>query len=178
MGGLFRDNARRAGRVTLNKLMLAVTLLGSLYLLVSTLRRGRRQPATRDRRLVLGGALVLLWLALRVYWHSYDLYTHSYWGLLKPGTVALIFYLGWRLLAGATVATLTLSIFPKGAKLVLGISAAIFVASILLEISNRGPSRFAFIGNAWSIGMAIPSIVLMWLEANKKKQQVTTALGT
>jgi hypothetical protein len=33
-------------------------------------------------------------------------------------------------------------------------------------ISNRWPSHLAFVGVAWSIGLAIPSIVLIRLEPN------------
>jgi len=64
-----------------------------------------------------------------------------------------------------------LAIFPKGAKVVVGISGALFLASSLLTISNRA----ALIGKAWSIGMAI-STVLVWLDANKKSRQLKTAI--
>src|SRR5713101_6147980 len=105
--------------------MLAVTVLGSLFLLISSLRREGKQAGTRQRRMAaLAGALALLWVACRFYWHSYDLYTHSYWGLLRPSSVAVTFYFGWRLLAGATIAMFTLAVFPKGAKVVVGISGA------------------------------------------------------
>jgi hypothetical protein len=63
---------------------------------------------------------------------------------------------------------------PRAAKAVLAISAALAIASILLAISNR--DRLALIGTAWSIGLAIPSIVLIWLEANDKKRQATATL--
>ena len=61
---------------------------------------------------------------------------------------------------------LTFVAFPRATKAVLGISAALFLASILAVISNRVPSRLAFVGAAWSIGLAIPSMALIRREAN------------
>jgi hypothetical protein len=149
---------------TFYKLVLAITVLGSLFLLISSLRREGKRAGTREQRMALAGALVLLWVACRFYWHSYDIYTHSYWGLLRPSSVAITFSFGWRLLAGATVALFILAIFPKGAKAVVGLSGALFLGSNLFAISNRA----AFVGNAWSIGMAI-SAVLVWLSARIEK---------
>lgn len=122
----------------------------------------------------VAGALGLLWVACRFYWHSYDLYTHSYWGLVRPNSVAVAFYLSWRLLSGATIAMLIFVAFPKGAKVVLSIAAAVSLASILFAISNR--DRLALIGTAWSIGLAVPSIVLLWLNANEKERRPRGAL--
>ncbi len=106
--------------------MFALLVLGSAFLLISFLRRADGNPGSRGRRMAaVAGALGLLWVACRFYWHSYDLYTHSYWGLLRPSSVAVAFYLAWRLLTGATIAMLIFVVFPKGAKVVLGISAAL-----------------------------------------------------
>ena len=64
--------------------------------------------------------------------------------------------------------------FPKGAKVVLGVAAAVSLASILFANSNR--DRLALISTAWSIGLAVPSIVLLWLNANEKKRRPRAAL--
>ena len=145
--------------------LMGLAVMGSLSLLISSLRHAKGQPGSRARRIAaVAGALGLLWVACHFYWHSHDLYTHSYWGLLRPSSVAIAHYLGLRLLTGATIAMLTFVAFPKGARSVLGISAALFLASILAVISNRVPSHLVFVGVAWSIGLAIPSIVLIRLE--------------
>jgi hypothetical protein len=60
--------------------------------------------------------------------------------------------------------------FPKSAKVVLGISAGLFVASMLARIIHIIPSMLGFISVAWSIGLAIPSIVRIWLGANEKRR--------
>ena len=155
--------------------MIAFTVLGSAFLLIGSLRRSEAHPGSRGRRIAsIAGALGLLWVACRFYWHSYDLYTHTYWGFVRPNSVAVAFYLSWRLLSGATIAMLIFVAFPKGAKVVLGIAAAVSLASILFAISNR--DRLALIGAAWSIGLAVPSIVLLWLNANEKKRRPRAAL--
>ena len=155
--------------------IIALATLGSLFLLISSLRRTEEHLRSRGRRMAqLAGVLGLLWIACRFYWHSYDLYTHSYWGFLRPSSVAVAFYLAWRLLTGATIAMLIFVASPRAVKAVLAISAALAIASILLAISNR--DRLALIGTAWSIGLAIPSIVLIWHEGNDKKRQATGTL--
>src|SRR5215472_8442567 len=155
--------------------MIALAVLGSISLLIISLRHSHEHPGSKGwRTAALAGALGLLWVACRFYWHSYDLYKHSYWGLVRPSSVAVVFYLCWRLLTGATIATLTFVVFPKAAKVVLGIAAALSLASILFAIGNR--DRLALTGSAWSIGLAIPSIVLIRLDANEKKRQLRTAL--
>lgn len=153
----------------LYRLILALVVLGSLSLLIGSLRRAEDHRGSRGRA-ALAGALGLLWVACRFYWHSHDLYKHSYWGVLRASSVAVAFYLVWRLVAGAAIAMLTFVVFPRAARIVLGISAVAFLASILSAVS-RSPSRLAFIGGAWSIGLAIPSIVLIWLEAREKNRQ-------
>jgi FtsH-binding integral membrane protein len=155
--------------------MIALAVLGSVSLLIASLRRSEEHPDSRGwRTAAVAGALGLLWVACRFYWHSYDLYKHSYWGLVRQSSVAVAFYLCWRLLTGATIATLTFVAFPKAAKVVLGIAAALSLASILFAIGNR--DRLALTGSAWSIGLAIPSIVLIWFDANEKKRQLRTVL--
>ena len=155
--------------------MIALAVLESVCLLISSLRRPEEHPGRRGWRMAtVAGALGLLWVACRFYWHSYDLYKHFYWGLVRPGSVAVAFYLCWRLLTGATIATLTFVAFPKSAKVVLGIAAALSLASIPFVIGNR--DRLALTGIAWSIGLAIPSIVLIWLDANEKKRQLRAVL--
>ena len=155
--------------------MIALAVLGSLCLLIISLRRSEEHPGSKGWQMAtVAGALGLLWVACRFYWHSYDLYKHSYWGLVRPGSVAVVFYLFWRLLTGATIATLTFVAFPKSAKVVLGIAAALSLSSILFVIGNR--ERLALTGIAWAIGLAIPSIVLIWLDASEKKRQLRTAL--
>jgi hypothetical protein len=119
--------------VYLNWLMLGLVVMGSLFMLISSQRRAEEHSGSRGRRIAaVAGALGLLWVACRFYWHSHDLYTHSYWGLLRPNSVAVAFYLGCRLLTGAAIAMFTFVPFPKGARSVLGISAALFLASILV----------------------------------------------
>ena len=152
-------------------IMLALAAFGSVFLLISSLRNAEEHVGSLGRRMAIAGALGLLWIACRFYWHSYDLYRHSYWGVLRPSSVAVAFYLGWRVLTGATIAMLAFVAFPKSAKIVLGISAALLLASILFAFGNRARSRAALIGSAWSIGMAIPSIGLIWDGANEKKRQ-------
>ena len=150
--------------------MITVSVLGSLFLLITSLRRSEEDSEGRGWGMAtVAGALGLLWVACRFCWHSYDLYKHSYWGLVRPDSIAVAFYLFWRLLTGATIATFAFVAFPKRAKVVLGIAAAIFLASILFAVGNR--DRLALISIAWATGLAIPSIVLIWRDANDKMRQ-------
>lgn len=156
---------------TVYRFVIAVAVLGSLFLLISSLRSSKQHPRSRPRRIAAAaGGLVLLWVACRFYWHSYDLYAHSYWGLFRPSSVALAFYFGWRSLTGATAAMLAFVAFPRSAKTVLGIAVGLFIASIVARMTHIVPTMLGFTSIAWAIGLAIPSLVLIWLEANEKKQ--------
>jgi hypothetical protein len=58
--------------------LIGLVVMGSLSLLISSLRHAKKQPGSRAQRIAaVAGALGLLWVACRFYWHSHDLYTHS-----------------------------------------------------------------------------------------------------
>jgi hypothetical protein len=69
---------------------------------------------------------------------------------------------------------------PKGAKIVLAISVTLFFLSGLFSISHNGYWGLATIliagVNAWSIGMTMPSAILVWLGQDKKKGQHRAAM--
>ena len=95
------------------------------------------QSWTRHRRIVgLAGLLGLLSVAGSFYWYTYDLYSHSYWGLVRPSSVAYAFYVGRRVLSGATIAMFVFAIFPKGAKVMLTISVTPFLYPSSLRSST------------------------------------------
>jgi hypothetical protein len=142
-----------------------------LLLLISSLPV-RKQPWTRERRIPgMAGLLGLLSVAGSIYWHTYDLYTHSYWGLVRPDSVIYAFYLARRILGGATIAMFAFVMFPKGAKVLLSISVALFVVSEALGMTHNGHWGLATpvisLANAWSVGMAIPAAIIFLLDRQK-----------
>ncbi len=167
---------------TAHEITLGLVALWSLLMVISALRPPRgKDPGIRQRGIVgVAGALGLLSVLGRLYWYTYDLYSYSYWGMLRPSFVAYTFYIAMRVLAGATIAMFVFVIFPKGAKVVLAISVTLLFVSELFSISHNSywglaASRITLV-NAWSIGMAMPSAILFWLGQDKKKRELRTAM--
>jgi hypothetical protein len=126
-----------------HELMLGVAALGSLLLVISSLP-GRKESWTRHRRIVgVAGALGLLSVTGSLYWYTYDLYSHSYWGIVRPSVVAYTLYVARRVLGGATIAMFVFVIFSKGVKVVLAISVTLFLVSELFAIIHNGYWGFA-----------------------------------
>jgi len=165
---------------TAHEIILGLMALWSLLMVISVLPPLRgKDPGIRQRGIVgVAGALGLLSVLGSVYWYTYDLYSHSYWGMVRPSLVAYAFYVGRRVLVGATIAMFVFVIFPKGTKVVLAISVVLFLVTELFSISHSGywglATPLITLGNAWSIGMAMPSAILFWLDQDKKNRELRT----
>jgi hypothetical protein len=161
---------------TAHKMTLGLIALWSLLMVISALRPPQGKDPGMQRRGIVGvaGVLGLLSVLGSLYWYTYDLYSHSYWGMFSPSLVANTFWVARRVLAGATIAMFVFVIFPKGAKVVLVISVTVLFASELFSISHNGnwglaPPLLTLI-SAWSIGMAIPSAIVFYLGQDKNKR--------
>jgi len=132
----------------------------------------RRQLPTRQRWIWgLTGGLGLLSVAASFYSHTYDLYTHSYWGLVRPSVIIYAFEVARQVLLGATIAMSALVVYPKGAKGLLFISVTLFLASEVLIMIHSGywgiATRLILLTNDWSVGMAVPSAIFSLLDRNR-----------
>jgi hypothetical protein len=155
-------------RVTLNNILMGMAGLGFLMMLISSVG-ARKQLPTRGRWILgLTGGLGLLSVAASIYWHTYDLYTHSYWGLVRPSVIIYAFEVARRVLFGATIAMVAFVVFPKGAKVLLFVSVTLFIVSEVLLMSHSGywglATPLISLANAWAVGMAIPAAILLLLD--------------
>ncbi|HST11681.1 MAG TPA: tetratricopeptide repeat protein [Terriglobales bacterium] len=109
--------AMKIGFNTLSKVNLSIALLGSVWLLISS----RGDIRNREQRgAVLTGLLGLLWVGLDVYWHFH-------FGTLLALSAVNAFYFGNSLLSGIFVAMLIPIAWPQGFKVVVTLSAMLFI---------------------------------------------------
>jgi hypothetical protein len=152
----------------MNKTMLALKVLLSLVFGIAFLKseqshRTRAEVATGVAALLLIGAVAL------------DLFWHFYVGHLQSSTTVTAVYLLRHLVGGAIVGLLAFIVHRKSAKIVLTAAAVIFVGFVVLEVVQSElrhvPVRIwflCFVG--LPIGMAIPSIIFLWLDRKSSGQ--------
>ena len=143
-----------------------------MMLIASASASARKQLPTRGRWILgLTGGLGLLSVAASIYSHTYDLYTHSYWGFVRPRVVIYGFEAARQVLFGATIGMGAFILYPKGAKALLFISVTLFLASEALMMSRNGywglATPLIFLANAWSVGMSIPAAILFLLDRSE-----------
>jgi hypothetical protein len=80
---------------TAHEITLGLVASWSLLMVISALRPPRGKDLGIRQRGIVGvaGALGLLSVLGRLYWYTYDLYSYSYWGIVRPSFVAYAFYI-------------------------------------------------------------------------------------
>lgn len=156
----------------LKNVLIGVGGLGFVMLLIAAVGARKQQVPIRGRW-ILGftGGLGLLSVAASIYSHTYDLYTHSYWGLIRPSVIIYAFEVARQVLYGATIGMGAFVVYPKGAKALLFISVTLFLTSEAFMKSHNGywglATPLIFLINAWSVGMSIPAAILFLLDRNE-----------
>ena len=164
------QGARRAvgwGAVQLSpatKILLSLKFLASLFFGITFLRSQQR-PRTRGQIVEGVGALVLICAV------ALDLFREFYGGHLRSSATVNALYLSKQLVSGAIIGVLAFILHAKSARIVLIAAAAIFVGLLAFEIAyaeiRHVPVRgwlLCFVG--FPVGMAIPSVVFLWLDRN------------
>jgi hypothetical protein len=147
---------------TANEATLSIIFLGSLWLLFSSLRPGRGPQERQEQRTEgLTGLLGLLSGGLDLCW---DL------GLLRYSSTAVAVYFARHLLRGIVVTMLAAIVLPKSTKLLLAVSATLFVVFNLFAIAHYGlrhlgSNRLFFLANGFFIGVSLPFV---WLQGQGK----------
>ena len=151
-----------------NKITLSIIFLGSLSLLISSLRPGQSLRDREQRTTALTGLLGLSYGGMELCWYLYV-------GLLQSSPATTAFYFAWHLLGGVSLAMLLSIVFPKGTKVVLGISGVSFIAFNLFAIAHNRLTHLAraahtlSLANGLFIGMSIASAILLWLEGKRNR---------
>jgi hypothetical protein len=160
-------------RVTVNSILMGIAGLGSLMMLIASVGAEKQLPRRGRWILGLAGGLGLLSVAASIYWHTYYLYTYSYRGFVHPSVIIYAFEVARRVLLGATVAMTAFVMFPKGAKVLLCISVTLFLVSEVLIMRPNGfwgvANPLISLTNAWSVGMSIPSAILLLLDRREQE---------
>jgi hypothetical protein len=157
------------------KISLSIGFLGGLLLLAGSLTPGGSFGGGGRRRSALAGLLVLSWVAL-------DLYGFRYIGILTPiSAIAALQFI--KSLAGGTSVALLLSIvlpnniWPKVAKIVLGLSGALLIGLEVLLIAVCRlrhlvpPLRPFWSINAMLVGTIVSLAIVLWLTAKGRRKQ-------
>jgi TPR repeat protein len=151
------------------KITISITFLGSLSLLIGSLKSGQSLRNRPQRIAALTGLLGLSYAGFDLYWYLY---------LSRPQSWSAdsALYFAKHLLAGVSLAMLLSIVFPRGAKAVLAISATLFIAFNLFAVAHYNlrhlaPAICVFCSaNGLSIGISIPSVVFVWLERERNKR--------
>lgn len=153
---------------TWKEINLSIISLGSLFFLLGSLKPRRGLRNRQQRIAALAGLLGLSYA-------GFDLYWYLHFGLPLFWSAASALYFAKHLLGGICVAMLLSIIFPKSARIVLGISIMYFVVFNFLVVANyylshHLPSNRAFcLANGLSIGISIPSAVFVWLDRKRNQ---------
>jgi len=146
------------------KILLSLKFLASLFFGITFLRSQQR-PRTRGQIVEGVGALVLICAV------ALDLFREFYGGHLRSSATVNALYLSKQLVSGAIIGVLAFILHAKSARIVLIAAAAIFVGLLAFEIAyaeiRHVPVRgwlLCFVG--FPVGMAIPSVVFLWLDRN------------
>ncbi|MGA9545829.1 MAG: hypothetical protein WBQ85_19805 [Candidatus Sulfotelmatobacter sp.] len=149
---------------TANEITLSIILLGSLLLVIHSLRPDLQKW---QRRLgVLTGLLGLPYVAMDLCWRLYI-------GVVRSWPTAA-FYFAWHCLGGISVAMLLSIILPK--KVVLGIASISAVALTLFAIMHYlprhlgGAIHFSSFGIGLFIGASVSS-VSQWINEGRPGDQ-------
>jgi TPR repeat protein len=154
---------------TTKGITLLIIFLGSLSLLVRPLARGQ---GLRNRQQLITALAGLLGLS----YTGFDLYWYLYLSRPQSWSVVSALYFAKHLLAGVSLAMLLPIVFPRGAKVVLGISITLFIAFNLFAIAHYNlrhlaPAICLFCSvNGLSIGVSIPTAVFVWLDRERSKR--------
>ena len=152
-------------------ILTCVYILGSVLLLISSFRAaGMFVPS--QRAATVAGLLGLTYAGL-------DLYGLIHIGLLESISAVNAFYFSKSILAGAFLVTL-ISIFwpwPRSAKILLRISAALFIGLngfSIYVIAHYNPKHSAiatrtfYSANGWLIGVSMPLAIFLWKASRKR----------
>jgi hypothetical protein len=160
------------GMSTIMKISRSLGFLGGSLLLVGSLTPGGSFGGGNRRRSALAGLLCLSFVAL-------DLFGFRYVGILTPLSAVAAFQFVKGLLTGTTVAfllpiVLPDNLWPKVAKVGLGLFGVLFIGTDLLLVANYKPrSAVLALRSFWSInGMLLGTIVslaiVLWLTTKSR----------
>ena len=138
------------------KVNLSIAFLFSVLLLISSTGKIRNRE---QRKVTLGGLVLLLWVGLTVYGDFHV-------GFLQSLSAVNTFHLSRGLLSGIGIAMLVSFVWPEGIKLVLSMCGILFIAFNVYATTHFHLRHFAdcprafYSINGLLIGMAITTTVL------------------
>jgi hypothetical protein len=162
---------------TFMMLALSVTFVGSLVLLISSLRPGQGVRNREQRLTALTALLGFLHVGLRLYWYFYV-------GFIQLRGLATAYDFASYLLGGIWVGMLLYIVSPRSPKVVLVVSGLSFVAFNLFAFSYYGPRhvasaiRFSSVGNGLFVGMSIHAAIFLRLSEGKKNKRNQSGDGS
>ena len=156
-----------------DKILLTVTVLGSLLLLINT----RESIRSRKQQMAAVGGLLLLSSA------GMEVYGYFHYGILLSLSAVSAFFFCKSFLGGVSLAMLLAFVWPQGFKAALGIFGMLFIAFNLygathydLRHSAACPRSF-YSSNGLLIGAAITLGILL-LSARNEMEDSQNAIGS
>lgn len=158
---------------TPSQIVLMVTFMGSLLLLIGSVRK---VGEPKERAVVLTALLGLLWVGL-------CLSESLYFGVLQAMSAGTAVKLAEAFLGGIVLTRLVFVVSRRGPKVMLVVSASLFLALNIFAfalIARYGWERFSdrfplcYPAEFWAIGMALPAATGLWL-ARRKDHKIEAA---
>jgi hypothetical protein len=146
-----------------NRVTLSLICLGSLLFLIGGLTSRKGVRGREQWLMSLTGLFGLLYAGLNLFWHFHARF-------LQSRALAIGYYFAWHLVGGIALGMLLYVGFPKGAKVLLTVSAILLVAFNVFVIIHHLASAILFLCmvNSLVIGVLIPSAAVLWLNQPKK----------